>query len=215
MPSFPEHPARRLIGPLLALALVSALPGLAARAAQAAQAQGTERLQPPAVIPRHDLDLDDLARRIHDLVNAERTARGLAPLERDARLDGVAAGHSQDMAEHGFFDHASPNGDDPTARGKRRGYVCRKVRGMTVREGIGENIFQGALYRKITMRRTPAGTSASYDWLTPEELAVAAVTGWMDSPGHRANILTREYDRAGLGIAVARDGRVYVTQDFC
>src|SRR5262249_29474267 len=35
----------------------------------------------------------------------------------------------------------------------------------------------------------------------------------MNSPGHRANILSSRYNAVGIGL-VARDGRFYVTQDF-
>lgn len=37
---------------------------------------------------------------------------------------------------------------------------------------------------------------------------------YMSSPGHRANILDRRWDRVGTGHAVGRDGRVYTVQVF-
>jgi uncharacterized protein YkwD len=37
---------------------------------------------------------------------------------------------------------------------------------------------------------------------------------WMESPTHRENILDRSYSSAGVGVATARDGRVYVTQIY-
>jgi uncharacterized protein YkwD len=37
----------------------------------------------------------------------------------------------------------------------------------------------------------------------------------MKSPGHRANILTARLTRQGVGLAVAPDLKVYVTQNFC
>ena len=37
---------------------------------------------------------------------------------------------------------------------------------------------------------------------------------WMDSPGHRANILTGEFNSIGVGSAVSASGRVYTVQLF-
>jgi uncharacterized protein YkwD len=51
--------------------------------------------------------------------------------------------------------------------------------------------------------------------MTMEEIASQVVNGWMNSPGHRENILNARYDREGIGIAVSSDGKVYVTQNFC
>lgn len=41
-----------------------------------------------------------------------------------------------------------------------------------------------------------------------------AASGWMDSPGHRANILLPTWTRTGMGIAKGPDGAVYFTQVF-
>jgi uncharacterized protein YkwD len=44
---------------------------------------------------------------------------------------------------------------------------------------------------------------------------VADVVGdWMRSPGHRANILHRQYQKIGVAAFVARDGRIYWCQQF-
>jgi hypothetical protein len=37
---------------------------------------------------------------------------------------------------------------------------------------------------------------------------------FMNSPEHRANILDPDYTEVGIGTAVGKDGRLYVTQDF-
>jgi uncharacterized protein YkwD len=41
----------------------------------------------------------------------------------------------------------------------------------------------------------------------------AAVKGWMDSPGHKENILGK-YTMSGVGIAFGKDGSFYATQLF-
>ncbi len=53
----------------------------------------------------------------------------------------------------------------------------------------------------------------SRDYMTMEEIASRIVDGWMDSPGHRQNILETSYDKEGIGVVA--DERVYVTQNFC
>ena len=42
----------------------------------------------------------------------------------------------------------------------------------------------------------------------------AAVTAWMNSPGHRANILNTKYRLIAVGAAQDEDGRWYVAQVF-
>jgi uncharacterized protein YkwD len=37
----------------------------------------------------------------------------------------------------------------------------------------------------------------------------------MGSSGHRENILSSAYDREGIGVAIAKDDKVYITEDFC
>ena len=41
-----------------------------------------------------------------------------------------------------------------------------------------------------------------------------AVENWMLSPGHRANILNPEFQESAIGVFVAADGTVYLTQEF-
>jgi uncharacterized protein YkwD len=47
----------------------------------------------------------------------------------------------------------------------------------------------------------------------PKSFAENAVKGWLDSPGHRANILSSDYDRSGIGVAI-NGGYTYATQVF-
>jgi uncharacterized protein YkwD len=66
--------------------------------------------------PRNDLEMKML-----DLVNQERTKRGLKPLEWDPQLLPVARGHSQDMFARGYFSHYTLEGKDPFDRMKAAG----------------------------------------------------------------------------------------------
>jgi uncharacterized protein YkwD len=44
--------------------------------------------------------------------------------------------------------------------------------------------------------------------------ARAVMTGWMNSAGHRANIVNCRYRAIGVGVARAGDGGLYWTQDL-
>ncbi|MNT70219.1 Cysteine-rich secretory protein family protein [compost metagenome] len=41
-----------------------------------------------------------------------------------------------------------------------------------------------------------------------------AMQGWIKSPGHRANLVHPSFGRLGVGVAVAKDGKKYLTQVF-
>jgi len=41
------------------------------------------------------------------------------------------------------------------------------------------------------------------------------VRGWMDSPGHRKNILTPHWRNEGVGVFLSPDEKVFITQNFC
>ena len=60
----------------------------------------------------------DLEMKMLDLVNQERTKRGLKPLKWDPELVPVARSHSQDMFARSYFSHYTPEGKDPFDRMK-------------------------------------------------------------------------------------------------
>ena len=153
----------------------------------------------------------ELEKRIHELINKERKKQGLLPLRLDEKLSIIARKHSQDMAENDYFSHINLRGESPTDRGIKERYYCRKDFGSYYTEGLAENIFQNWLYDSITYY----DGIAIHDWNTMEDLAQSTVQGWMESPGHRSNILNPSFDREGIGVAIANSGKVYITQDFC
>ena len=158
-----------------------------------------------------EIRIPDLERRVHDLVNKERMKKKETALRFDDALARIARAHSADMAKRKFFSHVNPEKKNATDRGKAAGYICRKVYAGGYTEGLAENIYQSTLYSRIRI----TGSERSYDWYSPEEIAEEAVDGWMHSEGHRKNILGKNYDRAGVGIAIGTDDKVFVTQVFC
>ncbi|MEN6444119.1 MAG: CAP domain-containing protein [Methanoregula sp.] len=168
---------------------------------------------PPGPAPGnpYTVSTTGLASRVHDLINEERTAQGLTALNTDSALASLARSHSADMAGNNYFSHENLNGQTPTDRGNAAGYTCRKDYGSYYTYGIAENIFQNNLYDSVTS----TNGVLTYAWTSPDEIAQSTVDGWMNSPGHRKNILTSTYDREGIGVAISTDDKVYITEDFC
>jgi uncharacterized protein YkwD len=115
-----------------------------------------------------------------ELVNDERTSRGIKPVLLDPQLQVVALAHSRDMFARGYFAHFTPEGKSPFDR----------------------------------MR------AAHIDFITAgENLALApnvevAHQGLMNSPGHRANILDKDFGHIGIGIIDGGWRGEMFTQDF-
>jgi uncharacterized protein YkwD len=156
------------------------------------------------------VSVPDLEKRIHTLINRERTAHGLTALAWDDTLAQIARSHSKDMAGRGYFSHDSPEGRDFSFRYLQQGYTCAIRLGNTIHTGA-ENIALNHLSRSIT---TINGVPFP-DWNTAEQIAVSTVQGWMNSPGHRKNILSPHWLTQGIGIHVSADDKVYITQNFC
>jgi Cysteine-rich secretory protein family len=132
------------------------------------------------------INLEQTSRWIFVLSNRERGHRGIAPLQRLSKLDQVAALYSENMARLNFFDHQDPEKRGPQERLQQ---LCPELVGCA-----GENI---ALF--------PTGPE--------EDLAHSLVDGWMNSPGHRRNLLSPTFTHLGIGLCQSRR-QVYATQSF-
>lgn len=159
------------------------------------------------------IDPASLEARVHVLINERREENGLAPLVYDPFLASVARGYSRDMAERGFFAHEDPDGKSTHDRGNEAGYPCIRVIGEYVYSGISENLFMG--HRAGRYFTNGNGEVVLYEWNSEESLAERAVDGWMNSTGHRTNILTPHFAYEGVGVAFSDNDRVYITENFC
>lgn len=139
--------------------------------------------------PLTALAQEDLAALALSLVNEARAEEGLDPLEQDERLAEAAEAHAKDMLARGYYGHVSPEGE--TARDR---FLEAGGRRWSV---VAENLAtcEGC--------ETPPG---------PEQIR-SFQTGWMQSPGHRENILGRGLDRFGFSLA-AEDGSAFAVQMF-
>lgn len=157
------------------------------------------------------INILSLEKEIHDLINIERVNYGLDSLYWDSEISDVSRKHSQDMAVNNYFEHVNLLGEDPTDRARREGYSCYKDYGSYYTEGLAENIFQNNLYDSVTT----INLIPFHDWNTQSEIAKSTVQGWMNSQGHRENILNGDYTKEGIGISVNDDDEVYITENFC
>jgi uncharacterized protein YkwD len=152
-----------------------------------------------------------LAASIHDLINEERKKEGLKSLQWDQSLANIAFDHSKDMAERDYFDHVSPEGEDFADRYTEHQYRKETRVGDTVYVG-GENLSLTNVVRSYTYN-PETNEVHEYEYNDLDELANSTVQGWMESPGHRENILT-PFTREGIGIYVTAEGEVYITENF-
>lgn len=160
--------------------------------------------------PQPKINTSSLEKQIHTLVNKERQKHGLSQLEWSDALAGIARTHSHDMAKRNYFDHNSPEGHDFSHRYLQQGYSCAVRIGRTIHTGA-ENIALNNLYDSVTT----VNDEAFYNWNSLEKIAETTVQGWMNSPGHRKNILTPHWSREGIGVVIAPSDKVYITQNFC
>jgi uncharacterized protein YkwD len=126
------------------------------------------------------------------LVNDQRAAHGLPGLLVNARLSGASSAYSQRMVAQAFFNHQAPDGTTLVKRLTSVGYLDGGDDWV-----VGENIGWG---------QGPLSTPR------------AMVDAWMNSAGHRRNILAADYADIGLGLAMgtpedATWGATYTT-DF-
>jgi uncharacterized protein YkwD len=108
------------------------------------------------------------------LHNQIRAQHNLPLLRDNVKLRKAAVGHSVDMVDEGYFDHTTPSGDTFVDRILGAKYA-KQTDGWT----LGENLAWGT-----GDLSTPAGV----------------MQAWMNSAGHKANILKRSYREVGIGI---------------
>lgn len=154
-----------------------------------------------------------LEREVHRLTNQKRIQQGLNALELDEKLSNIARYHSKDMAIRNYFDHVSPDGEDVDTRYSKFNYDCRISVGNYIYSGA-ENLFLNNIIYSYSYDSL-TGKILEYTFNTFEEISSSTVDGWMNSKGHRKNILTSFWRKEGIGIYVDEDGEIYITQNFC
>jgi uncharacterized protein YkwD len=118
-----------------------------------------------------------------NMLNADRTAAGLVPVQVDSRLMAIARARSTDMATKHYFSHTQPD---------------------------GRNVFDILTAQKIIWYS--AGEIIAWNNYPLDLSASNANSQWMNSPGHKAIVLSTTLNYVGVGIAIdAASGKKYFT----
>jgi uncharacterized protein YkwD len=142
----------------------------------------------PAVASASGARLDQKERAIIRGINHQRAKHGLAPVLASARLARAADYHSWEMLDANYFAHTSRDGGSFDARVRR--YVSKRALGETLAY-LGGSCGRGSARQIVQM--------------------------WMNSPPHRAILLSSTYRRVGIGKRVGSLGSgktCVVTADF-
>lgn len=133
------------------------------------------------------ISISEFEDEIFRLTNYERRKERLPDLVYDNGLADVARIHSKNMASANFFDHKDKQG--LTVGGRVHKYYPAMFA-----TSVGENI---AFFQVSNMVFN----------------ASEVVTGWMNSPPHRAAILNPDFTHIGVGVVI-RGEKLYATQNF-
>jgi uncharacterized protein YkwD len=150
-----------------------------------------------------DFDHALLARAIFDESNRVRAVRGAPPLAHDPALDAAADEQAAHMALVLRAEHENPVPGE-----------------LDVTERVARSGQSGALVAENVLMmpaRRPAG-AADRDF-TYASYAASLVDAWMNSPGHRANLLNPDFGFLGCAAELAHgvrpgDQRVFAVQVF-
>jgi uncharacterized protein YkwD len=138
---------------------------------------------PPPSVPSQSPKIADIEVAVRQGINQVRQKNGLQPLKNNEKLAQVARNYSRQMAQKNFFSHTGADGSTLPDR-VRAGRISYWM--------VGENLF----------------TSENVPQPVP-----AAIKGWMNSPGHRENILRSEFRETGVGVWRVKN-KYYITQLF-
>ncbi|MCQ2969664.1 MAG: CAP domain-containing protein [Clostridium sp.] len=134
----------------------------------------------------NDQFMAEVEKLIYEKVNEERAKAGLATLSYNTIMEKYARIKSQDMGDNNYFSHEDLNGNLITTQMKNDGVTYK---------AWGENIAY------------IGGVSDA------AKLAEQFMTNWMNSPGHKANILSTNFSSIGVGVYKIGN-KVYATQEF-
>jgi uncharacterized protein YkwD len=118
--------------------------------------------------------------------NKARDQNGLPRLQTNSTLMSIARQRAQNMASTGVLSHTNPDGSNVFGMMNAAGYAYTTG---------GENIHYNFGYSEQQ---------------SPE----VAMDEWMNSPPHRATILSPNHVRIGIGVVTASDGTVYYSVVF-
>ncbi len=129
---------------------------------------------PPTMLT--DEELQAYADKVFELVNQERENAGVAPLERDATLDGAAM------------------------------IRAAEVKAVAIAEGKPHTRPDGTSYKTLLDEMGIDGQRCGENLTCGRPTPQNAMNAWMESDGHRKNILRETYGSIGIGVYQRPDG---------
>lgn len=144
-------------------------------------------------------DMELLNAAVFHLTNNERQKRKLKPLQYSPALRNAAQFHSEQMRDLKFYSHTNKKNEAFATHRDRIRYFGGKL------AYTGENIYMLPAvkirynYEYVCFVRKSEYAATSLTYL---ELSRQLVKGWMNSPGHRANILNKNFKYLGCGNAL-------------
>ena len=130
--------------------------------------------------------LEAYAQEVIRLTNEERAKAGLPALKVNDKLMQAAAIRAEELTEN--FSHTRPNGTDTSTVYNETGIE------LTARVIFAENIVKSTVWSS--------------------DVAVNNMQAWMNSEGHRNQILRKDLSELGVAYAIASDGTVFCAQLF-
>ena len=172
--------------------------------------------------PNH-LNQHDLEQTLITITNQTRKEHRLQPCRYDMNLRKVARAHSEEMVRLKYFSHESPVAENSQLVDRIK-KVGLSVGNTVIGENIGVDYFlriaNVRFYKKVKQGKSvyiAAETGEIIGFQSYWEFANRMVKNWMKSPGHRANILNKDFDRIGIGFSAGLFNgleAIYVTQNF-
>jgi uncharacterized protein YkwD len=129
----------------------------------------------------------EIEKIIFNIVNEERTKRGIPKLKNSIEMTYIAELHCRNMIDQKFFSHTDHKGRSPFDRMKE---YFPDINWKTAGENVAYNFGK-----------------------TPQEAAENLMNAWMNSTGHRKNILNKNFQYIGVGV-VENNGYFYSSQNF-
>ena len=159
-------------------------------------------------------DGEAVARAIFEETNVRRTAAGLPALARSTNAEAAARVQAEYIARARTLSHTNP------APGQRTVGDRLRSAGATWRFAAENVLFEHLLdyvNGRLVYPRPAAAGGQEFSYTpngpalrprTPRGLARAALDQWMNSPGHRANVLARDATQLGCAAVPVAEGKI-------
>jgi uncharacterized protein YkwD len=149
----------------------------------------------PAFSTPFPIDVPYLQQYMFSLINQDRQSKGLSILRWDDIASTAGLNHAREMTTFQYMSHWNLDGYGPD-------YRYTQARGVNISR---ENVYS-------YVHSPGGGPKSAQDW---ETIIQSAQKAFMESPGHRENILDAAHTHVGIGIAYDPiAGRLSIAQEF-